>query len=93
MVICPVVVVSAIFLGGEGNGNDGEEAVVETWIENVGCMEETLSETWNQKCNSYKVHYICKLTLNSVLKTTETDLKDLDTLFGAEMIIFCYGFH
>ena len=46
VVICPVVAVSAIYLGGEGNGNDGGEAVVETWIENVGCTVETLSETY-----------------------------------------------
>ena len=52
MAICLVVVVSAIYLGGEGNGNDGGEAVAETWIENVGCMEEKLSETWKQKYNN-----------------------------------------
>jgi len=57
------VVVSAIYLGGEGNGNDGGEAVVETWIVNGGCTEEKLSETWKRKYNSNKVYNFCSSIL------------------------------
>ena len=49
MVIYPCVEVSAIYPGGEGNGNDGGVAAAEIWIENVEYMEETLSETWKQE--------------------------------------------